>query len=203
MVFSCLQLSDPQSSRTVKSQHQKIATSKQIATSKRKPPINHQSLPSHKPRLIARQINRQRRDLLGRAQPPHRLTRNKGRSRRIDRPRRASIRGNPFIQARRPHRARAKTVAANPLCHEIHRNRARHADHRCLGRAIDEAVRNALQARRHRGYVDDRSPAPLQHHAAGTPAWCETSSGNSDRTRTTTPPRWLQAACPDAQRRRS
>ena len=67
------------------------------------------------------------------------------------------------MQAGRVHRAGGQAVAAHALRHRIGRHRPRHADHRRLGGAIDEAVGRAFDRAGGTGHIDDRAAPAFEH----------------------------------------
>src|SRR5690348_16208618 len=96
--------------------------------------------------LVAREIERERRDLLGRAEAAERLARDEGLADRIA----AALCGDAILERLRLDGAGADRVAADTLLEVVDGDRLGEADHRGLAGAVDEAVGRAFDRGRAR-----------------------------------------------------
>src|SRR5262245_32512696 len=101
--------------------------------------------------LVGRQVDRDRGDLLGRAEPAHRLPGDEIAARCF----RVVECCDPFVQRRTLDGTWRYRVATHAVAHIVGGDRLGQADHRGLAGAVDEPVRQPFEARAHRRDVDD------------------------------------------------
>ena len=123
------------------------------------PPVHDDRLTRHVARVVRGEIERHRRDLVHRAEPPHRLPGDEGPSGRLG----IGCAGDALPQRRCIDRGRADAVGPDAVLHEIHRKALRYADDPGLRHRINPALRDTSQPGDGR-HVDDAAPALPLHH---------------------------------------
>src|SRR6185437_14497552 len=99
-------------------------------------------------------------DLLGGAEPAHRLAVDEGLAHRVG----TALSLDAIVERRRLDGARGDRIAAYALLDEVGGDRFGEADDGSLGSAVDEAVGDAAHRGGARRDVDDRGATPARQH---------------------------------------